>query len=108
MLSVSVFVPSESDGVVLNAAKRDAALDHVLERLSTLFGGATVYEAQGAWSNGHGIVKERVTVAKSYTDEETVEARWDAVEDLGRWLKSELQQESVLLSVEPVSRVEFL
>ena len=108
MLAVNVFVPSEANGNDIDSKEREEALNHVLQRMSALFGGATVYEAQGAWSKGQGIVREHVTVAKSYTDEETASANWSSVQDLGKWLKSQLHQDSVLISSEPVQTVEFI
>lgn len=109
MLSVSVYVPSESRGQPIDATKRQTALDNVLKDLSRLFGGATAQDGIGAWVNGDGdLVREHVTIAKSYADDNEVIAHWRDVLELGRYVKAYLGQESVLVSQEPVSAVEFV
>jgi len=109
MLQVTVTVPSESAGRTLDAGMRQAALEKVLAGLSGMFGGATSTEGQGAWVNGAGtLVRENVTLASSFAEDAAVNDKWQDVKALAGWLKDSLAQESVLVSVTKVERVEWL
>jgi len=65
---------------------------------SDKFGGATSYDAVGAWkSEKIGLVLEGVKIVESYGTRDQVEAGLPAVLEYAQYIKSELHQEAVSL-----------
>lgn len=96
--SVKIYVPSTFE--VTKAINNAEYVDITLEQLSSLFGGATATEAYGAWITAKGtLIKEKVTLVISYTDQQKLETHIDSVYDFCLRLKSDLKQESISLEV---------
>ena len=109
MLAITVYVPSESNGRPIDAKTRQRCLEATLSSLSHFFGGATAIEGQGAWVNSDGaLVRERVTLCQSFTDDETANKYWAGVLAIAHGLKKDLSQESVLVTRQNSAEVSFV
>ena len=98
--SVAVYVPSTINvNEKMSKAEVKEYTDFVLGGLSALFGGATAYDAKGAWNSEKGLVLEDVKVCKSYCTSEQLKAGIDRVLSLCQELKSELKQEAISLEI---------
>ena len=96
--NVKVYVPSTRDVTI--ATDNTVEVEQTLSMLSTFFGGATSYEAFGAWLSTNGqIVKERVTICESYCDQDSLQSYIDGVYDYCLSLKKHLSQEAIALEI---------
>jgi len=69
-----------------------------LRIFSSLFGGATSYEAIGAWaSEKHGLITEEVLIVESYATKKAIKKGLARVIKLALKIKKELKQEAVSL-----------
>lgn len=94
---VSVYIPSTFD--VNQKIDNSFYVNHVLTAFSLLFGGASSYEAKGAWvSDEKGLVIEDVTIVYSFTSEINDDVI-EKVLDICEWIKEEMKQECVSLEV---------
>ncbi len=96
--NVRVLIPSTFDinKTFDNAAQIDAALT----LFSQKFGGATSFEALGAWqSPAAGLVKEKVTAVESYTNSIILENSINDILEFCEKLRDDLKQESIALFV---------
>ena len=95
---IAVYVPSTYDGnreVIDNSAY----VQKVMEELAELFGGATAYEASGAWiSEEKGLIIENVTIVYAYCDTLTNEAIDDVIK-ICEHIKEGLKQEAVSIEI---------
>lgn len=110
MLSVELFLPSkDSLGNLLGDDERESVRYYVESELSRLFGGTTSTEGQGAWINSKGeLMRERVTIIQSFADDEDARQNWDKVQNIAKYVKDALRQESVLVRAAPVQMVQFV
>jgi hypothetical protein len=98
---VSIYIPSKINISKINIKTIDNSeyVEAVMKKMSLLFGGATAYNASGAWmSEEKGLIIENVTIIYSYCDGLKNE-EIDKVINICEWLKNELQQEAVSLEV---------
>lgn len=96
--NVRVLIPSTKNinEIVDNSKEVNAALT----LFSNLFGGATSFEALGAWqSPTAGLVKEKVIAVESYTDSKTLSQKVDEVILFCETLKKEMSQDAISLFV---------
>ena len=96
--SVRVLIPStfDVDKTFDNTAQVDAALN----LFSQNFGGATSFQALGAWqSPAAGLVKEKVTGVESFTDSTKLNESIDSIVEFCEKLRDDLKQESIALFV---------
>lgn len=112
MFKASIYLPSESNGALIDTDKRWQEFRYVARRLSEEFGGCTSVEAYGWWANNEGeLIAEHVTILYSLVDENEVEVRKSTasvLRELAEHVKAVLNQQSVLTSIEPVTQVEFI
>jgi hypothetical protein len=93
---IKLYIPStkEADKVTDNAQ----VVADTLELFSKLFGGATSFEARGAWvSDSKGLIVERITIVESYGTAEQVDANIEEVLLYARTIKHTMLQEAVSL-----------
>lgn len=97
---VKIVVPSTVN--VDEVADTSAQVEAVATKLSRLFGGCTVRDANGYWlSDTAGLVVEAVKEVESLTESLTDE-QIDEVVKIAVDLKEELQQESVLYEIDSI------
>ena len=103
----SVYIPSTRQGnIPLSQVESERIIKIVLTRMSQAFGGCTATHSIGSWlSNTHGLITEPVTIAQSYYDIDPIVAD-RKVKSIARWIKKELQQESV--SIQSNDGLEFI
>lgn len=94
--NIKLYIPSTTD--------IDKPIDnnkYVLEcskLFSSLFGGATTYQAKGSWlSDIKGLVIENITIVESYGTKEQVNNGLEAVIKYALTIKKELGQEAISL-----------
>lgn len=99
--SVRLYVPSTMDvDVAMRENEHAEEVNHALAKLGSWFGGATSYEALGAWvSPEAGLVKERVTIVESYCSEEDLQGHAQEFVEYAEDMKKRLGQEAVSVEV---------
>jgi hypothetical protein len=97
--NVKIYVPSTVE--VDQSADNGAMVEHVERQLSGLFGGATAYNALGAWvSQGNNeLILEKVVIVQSYCSEAQLNDHIEEVIRLALHVKTEMSQEAVSLEV---------
>ena len=94
--NIRVYIPSTN-----NVNEKTDNAEYIADGLrlfSDLFGGATSYDAMGAWlSNSQGVVTEPVKIIESYATKEATAKGLAKVLEFARRIKSELHQEAVSL-----------
>lgn len=105
MFKFSITIPStQKNGTPV--FDRDGILTSVQSDMSNTFGGATSVNGVGSWNDDNGnLVTESVTVVSSYGDDADKVAD---LERIARWVKTVANQDCVLITVEPVSSVQFI
>ncbi len=95
---IAVYVPSTMDvDMVIDTT---TWVTRMMEKLATLFGGATSQDAVGAWlSSAIGLVKEGVTIVYAFADMLADDAI-NAVVELAESMRDALRQEAVAISVD--------
>ena len=94
--NIKLYIPSTND--VNKAVDNSEQVDKVLTLFSKMFGGATSYNAVGAWqSDTKGLIKEKVKIVQSYATAEQVEQYIDKVIEYAETLKKEMSQEAISL-----------
>lgn len=95
---VRIFVPST---ININEGIDNANfVKEVQISLVKCFGGATIYNAFGAWQSlNTGIVNEKITIIESYTTTDKLNEKIDSVIDLCEKLKNDMKQESIALEI---------
>jgi hypothetical protein len=97
----------DKDGNVIPADKRNSVLIGAMESISRLFGGCTVTKQQGAWWDGNKVVIEENDFVWSIVSEEDRKMYKENILRIREWIKTELNQQSVMYLVEPVTEVAF-
>jgi len=97
-ISVKLFIPSTIDinkpSTIMQAAFERSAL----ELFSELFGGATSYQAVGAWSSKTGgLVTENVKIVEAFATTEAAKSGMAQVVAFAEKMKAEMRQEAVAL-----------
>lgn len=95
---VKIYVPSTVD--VNIAADNSKYVEKSLKLLASAFGGATSYQAFGAWLSQSGeLVKESITVCEAFCKEADLQNSIELIYDFCLELKIELKQEAIALEV---------
>lgn len=96
--SVKIYVPSTIN--VNKQVDNQEQVDNTLSFLSTLFGGATGFNALGCWvSQTEGLVKEQVVVCQAYCNEKQLQGNIELVIDHCEELKGSMDQEAIALEI---------
>ena len=96
---VALYVPGTSGAVNSDPALAARMVEEVAERLSELFGGATISLAAGAWvSEQYGLIREDVTIVYSYAEELTEQALLE-VRRMADEIKTGMEQEAVSVEI---------
>lgn len=94
--NIKIYIPStiEVDKTIDNTKY----INQALELFGNSFGGATSYDAIGAWvSQSKGLVTEGVKIVESYATRESIEDHLAGVIEFASRLKTELAQEAISL-----------
>jgi len=105
----AVYVPSTVNvDKPLDKDQLRKAVDSVLADMSRIFGGATAWEAEGAWLSGETgqLIKERITIVYAYSAEDAAKKATSSVYEIARRLAAELRQEAV--TVETPAGMDFV
>jgi len=94
---IAIYVPTaDANGRSVDSA---SYVEQTLSELSSLFGGATVQAAQGAWNGANGLIREDITIcyafASALTDDDL-----HKIASLAQQIKSDLDQESVAVELD--------
>lgn len=94
--SIKLYIPSTKD--VDKVTDNTAVVNATLTLFSGLFGGATSYQARGAWTSKEaGLVVEAITIVESYGTADQVDKGIEEVLKWARQIKSDMKQEAVSL-----------
>lgn len=79
----------------------------ISSKMAELFGGATIYNADGAWlAKNKKLVNEKITIVKSYCDNDTFIKNEGKIKKIAYWLCEAMKQEAV--SVETSQGLQFI
>jgi hypothetical protein len=96
--NIKLFIPSTVQVDHIDKDLQDKQITLALELFSICFGGATSYEAIGAWnSQTAGLVTESVTIIESYATKEAIEQYLTKVIEHAEALKLAMSQEAISL-----------
>lgn len=94
--NIKIYIPSTKD--VSQKIDNKKYVDSALKLFGASFGGATSYDAIGAWlSQEQGLVTEGVKIVESYATREAIEEHLGEVIAYAQQLKTELTQEAISL-----------
>jgi hypothetical protein len=94
--NLRVYIPTTTK--TNQVADTESFKQEALKKFSTYFGGATSYDAVGAWLSGSkGLVTERVTIVESYATKDAISDNLQAVIEFAGEMKKKLAQEAVSL-----------
>jgi hypothetical protein len=94
--SIKLYIPSTIE--TNKPADNSKQVDEAMKLFSSLFGGATSYEAVGAWTDQGGkLVKEKIVVVQSFATAKQVDENIMAVIKHAQHLKNEMSQEAISL-----------
>lgn len=94
---VEIFVPSTIN--VSEEVNNSEYVDKALDLLSDCFGGATTTQAVGAWRSGKALIKERTSLVFAHCGEEDLNKNINKVIDFCEWLKEEMTQEAIAMTI---------
>ena len=94
--NIKLYIPSTVD--VDKSIDNTEYVNLTLAKFGEWFGGATSYDATGAWlSQDKGLITEAVKIVESYATKEACIESLDKVIKLAEELKSKLNQEAISL-----------
>lgn len=94
--NIKIYIPSTVD--VDKKTDNSQQVKNALALFSDLFGGATSYDAIGAWKDKHSkLITEDVIIVESYATKESLETGLERVIKFAEQLKKEMSQEAVSL-----------
>lgn len=97
-ISVKLFIPSTIDVDKPSTIMQQAFERSALELFSKLFGGATSYQAMGAWSaKTGGLVTENVKIVEAFATTDAIKDGMKHVVAFAEKMKAEMRQEAVAL-----------
>ena len=97
--NVKIYVPSTVN--VNKASNNEQQVNNLMAVFSQLFGGATTFEAKGAWDSATaGLVVESITIVESYCSEEQLKKGIDTLIIEAKKLRKELKQEAISLEID--------
>ncbi len=95
---IRLYVPGTVNVNEDAAALQEATVLRVLDSFSTWFGGATAYNAKGAYKSAvAGLVMEPIVIVESYATSAAVNVNMEHVIALCESIKDEMSQEAVAL-----------
>ena len=98
---VAIYVPSTTDVNSENTEVAEKMTEKVAEQLSSLFGGATIAPASGAWvSDVYGLVRERVNIVYAFGLREQIDAAAEKLLALAENVKNTMRQEAVSVELD--------
>lgn len=97
----AVYIPTtHGDNGKADVADVYAAVDEAIELMAKLFGGATVTQGRGAWTNVDGnVVKETVYIVTAAADS-IGDSEIDALVDFAEAIRNRFEQEAVTLEID--------
>lgn len=96
--NVKIYIPSTID--INKDSDNSSSVEQALSLLASNFGGATSYQAFGAWLSASGqLVKEKVTICEAFCKEIELQEKIEDIYDFCLKLKIELKQEAIALEV---------
>jgi hypothetical protein len=96
--SIRVYVPGTVAVNSATTAAQQAMVEKTLARMSEWFGGATAYDAMGAWmSPAVGLVTEKIRIVEAYCTAEQVEAHLGDVLTFCRNMRDAMSQEAIAM-----------
>ena len=97
---IAVYIPSTVNAVENSGELAEQITNRAAEKMSVLFGGATIQPAEGSWiSDEHGYIKESVNIVYSYTDEQKLEQFAADVHALAVYVRDVMKQEAVSVEI---------
>lgn len=97
---VAVYVPGTSGPAAADAALAERMTAETAAALSSLFGGATITPARGAWmSDECGLIREDVQIVYSFTEAEKLNSHAAEILEIVQRVKSEMRQEAVSVEI---------
>jgi hypothetical protein len=97
--SFKIYIPSTVD--VNNPVDSSAAVRGCLSFLSGMFGGATAFDASGAWlSSSAGLVLEKITICYAFTNLAGKIRGRRAVLDYAKKVRDDMRQEAVSVEID--------
>jgi hypothetical protein len=93
-------VGQDKEGLAIDRDQQQRAIREIKTEAAKLFGGYTLYQAQGGWINGGGrlVEEDSMTLTVYITDEILGYSRQNDVAQLSSTIKEQLNQESILVS----------
>lgn len=97
--NVKIYLPSTVEGQApASASMIDRAKSDALTMFARLFGGATCYDAQGAWvSDEHGVITENIVIVEAFATLDAIAQSMGQVLELAQQIKRTFAQESVAI-----------
>lgn len=96
--NVKIYIPSTTD--INKEVDTSLHVEQALSLLASSFGGATSYQAFGAWLSASGqLIKEKVTVCEAFCKEIEIQEKIEDIYDFCLKLKIDLKQEAIALEV---------
>lgn len=94
--NIKLYIPSTIHGD--QKTDNSKYIHNALCLFSDLFGGATSYDAAGAWNSSQlGLIVENVKIVESYATKEQIQSGLVKVIEYAKLIKTELHQEAVSL-----------
>lgn len=94
--NIKLYIPSTIN--IDQTIDNQSIIDNTLKLFSGFFGGATSYDAKGAWlSSVKGLVVERIVIIESYATKDQIDTNLEAVLSYALKIKKELNQEAISL-----------
>jgi hypothetical protein len=98
---IQVFVPSTVDVNKQGINQQTDWINQLIPIMADRFGGATEYQANGAWdSDQSGIVREGVVIVESYCTPQAKAQYLDLIVTMARTMKDSMGQEAISLIVD--------
>lgn len=95
---IRIYVPSHTrTGEAIDNDVRAELVTDVMTKFSTWFGGATSYNAHGAWRGPTGVDIEKVTIVEAYATNEAVDDHIGDVVTYMNTIKRGVDQDAVAL-----------
>ncbi len=111
MKKITIYIPSKDQhGNELHPEDVEIAAHAAANEFTCWFGGSSEHKVVGQYRTELGTksITEDVTEVYSLTTDDLYAKYYPGVQKLAKWLAGVMEQESVLLTVEDVAKVEFI
>lgn len=96
---VKIYIPSTNGSDPISKEEHNKWVDDAMTHFSTMFGGATAVDGNGAWVDDKGnLIKETVTIVYSFA-QKLNNSKIDDVANYAKHIKEALHQSSVSVEV---------